>query len=97
LNKQVNGAVAIIAVLAAGYHGWHVYFMRTITPLGQTVADGYGREISPAPALVKMVYDLGDGLWPGPGWALVDWVAFFGLVFIAWTFGKKATDSTKTP
>lgn len=95
MKAKLFGAGAAIAGLAAMFHGCEVYLTRTVTPMAQSVADGYNRAIWPAPFGVRLLYDLGDGLWPGAGWALFDWVVFFGLVAIAVRFSRMALAKTR--
>ena len=86
--------LAAASGIAALVHGFHAYFMRSFNPATRQIFDGYDREIGPAPFPFSVLYSVGDGAWPGFGWMVTDYIAFFGLMFLATRFLGMASSSS---
>ena len=82
IAKALYGVVVIeaIAVLIAGFLA---YFVQSYQSWDNTVYDGLGRLLKPAPFIARFVFGT-DEMWPGWTWFLVDFVMFWGAVAIGY-------------
>lgn len=88
MKSKLFGILSGASGIAAFVHAFNAGFRRSFDLTRGQMFDGYGREISPAPFPFSLLYSGGDGAWPGLTWMVVDWVAFFGLIFLAMRFLK---------
>lgn len=78
--QNVKKALASLIALSVLVYVFIGYFVTGTSDAGHV--DGWGRELSEAPFLVRLLlidYDL----WPGAAWFLIDGLIFFGGLFLA--------------
>ena len=88
----VIGVALIVAVLIASFVA---YFLYTTNPATNIMHDGFGRQLSQSPFLIRWIFGQ-DRLWAGWLWFVGDMVIFWGGLFvgfnlISWGFKLKET------
>lgn len=92
------GVALLLGVLVAGAVA---YFVRAVDPATGITFDGFGRELSVAPLLVRLI--LGQQyLWAGWLWCFVDAAIFWGGIvagigLAGWGFSASATPDEEQP
>ena len=81
--------LAILLWAGAFIFGFLSYFVRS-SGTDNIILDGLGRQLELTPMIVKFLY-VSDTMWPGWGWAIFDWLMFFGLIGIAYLLYNFAT------
>lgn len=91
--RILSGLIGIISGLSAVVAVYLVYFSKTVNPSTGHLVDGFGRELSLTPTIIRFVLGT-DSLWVGPMWSVIYWVVIVGLIGIAflslsWVFGSE--------
>ena len=81
--RILSGLIGIICGLSALVVGYLVYFSKTLHPSTGHLVDGFGRELSLTPTIIRFIFDA-DSLWVGPMWSVIYLIAITGLMVIAY-------------
>lgn len=75
--KKLLVVVGAVLFLAGLVYGFAIVFVTYSDPNSSAIYDGLGRELVPAPFLVRMMLGT-ERMWAGIGWLIVDAVVCFG-------------------
>ena len=88
--RILSGLIGVISGLSSFVVAYLVYFSKTADPSTGYLVDGFGRELSMTPTIIRFIFDA-DSLWVGPIWSVIDFIAMAILMMLAifclsWSF-----------
>ncbi|MCK4739802.1 MAG: hypothetical protein KAT46_07615 [Deltaproteobacteria bacterium] len=85
--KRLIGYSGLVIIIVEFIAVFIAYFVSSFDPQTKTTYDGFGRELSESPWLIKLILEEGR-FWAGWKWFVGDLVIFWSGIIIGFNFAK---------